>query len=60
MNKIVLKSLFYEMYTVYSHVSVGTILYLQVYDLGHDGQGMSRVASVSQNSIVSAAGNIAR
>uniref|UniRef100_A0A8C8Y0P0 Nucleoporin 155 n=1 Tax=Panthera leo TaxID=9689 RepID=A0A8C8Y0P0_PANLE len=33
---------------------------IQVYDLGHDGQGMSRVASVSQNSIVSAAGNIAR
>uniref|UniRef100_A0A8C5LJD4 Nuclear pore complex protein Nup155 n=2 Tax=Leptobrachium leishanense TaxID=445787 RepID=A0A8C5LJD4_9ANUR len=33
---------------------------LQVYDLGNDGQGMSRVASVSQNSIVSAAGNIAR
>ncbi|XP_006876995.1 PREDICTED: nuclear pore complex protein Nup155 isoform X2 [Chrysochloris asiatica] len=33
---------------------------IQVYDLGYDGQGMSRVASVSQNSIVSAAGNIAR
>ncbi|XP_016079465.1 PREDICTED: nuclear pore complex protein Nup155 isoform X2 [Miniopterus natalensis] len=33
---------------------------IQVYDLGSDGQGMSRVASVSQNSIVSAAGNIAR
>ncbi|XP_075040329.1 nuclear pore complex protein Nup155 [Mixophyes fleayi] len=33
---------------------------LQVYDLGHDGNGMSRVASMSQNSIVSAAGNIAR
>ncbi|KAH0520598.1 Nuclear pore complex protein Nup155 [Microtus ochrogaster] len=33
---------------------------IQVYDLGHDGQGMSRVASVSQNAIVSAAGNIAR
>ncbi|XP_038599878.1 nuclear pore complex protein Nup155 isoform X2 [Tachyglossus aculeatus] len=33
---------------------------IQVYDLGHDGQGMSRVASVSQSSIVSAAGNIAR
>ncbi|XP_044772882.1 nuclear pore complex protein Nup155 isoform X2 [Neomonachus schauinslandi] len=33
---------------------------IQVYDLGQDGQGMSRVASVSQNSIVSAAGNIAR
>ncbi|XP_041042883.1 nuclear pore complex protein Nup155 isoform X1 [Carcharodon carcharias] len=33
---------------------------LQVYDLGVDGQGMGRVASLSQNSIVSAAGNIAR
>uniref|UniRef100_A0A2K5IJH6 Nuclear pore complex protein Nup155 n=1 Tax=Colobus angolensis palliatus TaxID=336983 RepID=A0A2K5IJH6_COLAP len=33
---------------------------IQVYDLGQDGQGMSRVASVSQNAIVSAAGNIAR
>ncbi|GAB1299230.1 Nuclear pore complex protein Nup155 [Apodemus speciosus] len=33
---------------------------IQVYDLGHDGQGMSRVASVSQSAIVSAAGNIAR
>ncbi|XP_072448887.1 nuclear pore complex protein Nup155 isoform X2 [Chiloscyllium punctatum] len=33
---------------------------LQVYDLGADGQGMGRVASLSQNSIVSAAGNIAR
>uniref|UniRef100_A0A7N8YQ27 Nuclear pore complex protein Nup155 n=1 Tax=Mastacembelus armatus TaxID=205130 RepID=A0A7N8YQ27_9TELE len=33
---------------------------LQVYDLGSDGQGMSRVATMSQSSIVSAAGNIAR
>ncbi|XP_034458801.1 nuclear pore complex protein Nup155 isoform X2 [Hippoglossus hippoglossus] len=33
---------------------------LQVYDLGADGQGMSRVATLSQNSIVAAAGNIAR
>ncbi|XP_063310057.1 nuclear pore complex protein Nup155 [Pelobates fuscus] len=33
---------------------------LQVYDLGQDGHGMSRVASLSQNHIVSAAGNIAR
>ncbi|KAE8636462.1 hypothetical protein XENTR_v10003006 [Xenopus tropicalis] len=33
---------------------------IQVYDLGVDGHGMSRVASVSQNSLVSAAGNIAR
>lgn len=33
---------------------------LQVYDLGADGQGMSRVATMSQNSIVTAAGNIAR
>ncbi|XP_018603651.1 nuclear pore complex protein Nup155 isoform X2 [Scleropages formosus] len=33
---------------------------LQMYDLGVDGQGMSRVAAMSQNSIVAAAGNIAR
>uniref|UniRef100_A0A7M4FH37 Nuclear pore complex protein Nup155 n=1 Tax=Crocodylus porosus TaxID=8502 RepID=A0A7M4FH37_CROPO len=33
---------------------------IQVYDLGQDGQGMARVASVSQNAVVSAAGNIAR
>ncbi|KAJ8408637.1 hypothetical protein AAFF_G00252720 [Aldrovandia affinis] len=33
---------------------------LQVYDLGADGRGMSRVAAMSQSSIVSAAGNIAR
>lgn len=33
---------------------------LQVYDLGVDGQGMSRVATMSQNAIVVAAGNIAR
>ncbi|CAF99212.1 unnamed protein product, partial [Tetraodon nigroviridis] len=33
---------------------------LQVYDLGADGQGMSRVATMTQNSIVAAAGNIAR
>uniref|UniRef100_A0A3B4XD68 Nuclear pore complex protein Nup155 n=1 Tax=Seriola lalandi dorsalis TaxID=1841481 RepID=A0A3B4XD68_SERLL len=33
---------------------------LQVYDLGADGQGMSRVATMSQSSIVVAAGNIAR
>lgn len=32
----------------------------QVYDLGADGQGMSRVATMSQSSIVAAAGNIAR
>lgn len=32
----------------------------QVYDLGADGQGMSRVAAMSQSSVVSAAGNIAR
>ena len=31
-----------------------------MYDLGSDGQGMSRVATVSQSSIVAAAGNIAR
>ncbi|XP_068608928.1 nuclear pore complex protein Nup155 [Brachionichthys hirsutus] len=33
---------------------------LQAYDLGVDGQGMSRVATMSQSSIVAAAGNIAR
>ncbi|KAM9820794.1 nuclear pore complex protein Nup155 [Neosynchiropus ocellatus] len=33
---------------------------LQVYDLGADGKGMSRVATMSQSNIVSAAGNIAR
>ncbi|NXH21655.1 NU155 protein, partial [Bucco capensis] len=33
---------------------------LQVYDLGRDGQGMSRVASLSQKAIVSEAGSIAR
>lgn len=33
---------------------------LQVYDLGADGCGMSRVAAMSQYSIVQAAGNIAR
>uniref|UniRef100_A0A8C7S643 Nuclear pore complex protein Nup155 n=1 Tax=Oncorhynchus mykiss TaxID=8022 RepID=A0A8C7S643_ONCMY len=33
---------------------------LQVYDLGVDGQGMSRVAAMSQSSIVAAAGNVAR
>ncbi|XP_034956535.1 nuclear pore complex protein Nup155 [Zootoca vivipara] len=33
---------------------------IQVYDLGPDGQGMVRVASVSQNAIVAAAGKIAR
>lgn len=33
---------------------------LQVYDLGLDGEGMTRIASVSQNAIVTAAGKIAR
>ncbi|XP_037120775.1 nuclear pore complex protein Nup155 [Syngnathus acus] len=33
---------------------------LQVYDLGVDGRSMSRVATMSQNGIVAAAGNIAR
>uniref|UniRef100_A0A8C0B305 Nucleoporin 155 n=1 Tax=Buteo japonicus TaxID=224669 RepID=A0A8C0B305_9AVES len=33
---------------------------LQVYDLGQDGQGMTRVTSLSQNAMVSAAGSIAR
>lgn len=31
-----------------------------MYDLGADGQGMSRVATMAQNSIVAAAGKIAR
>lgn len=43
--------------TLYTRSEKGVI---QVYDLGCDGQGMSRIASVSQSSIVSAAGNIAR
>ncbi|KAL6472326.1 hypothetical protein MHYP_G00185140 [Metynnis hypsauchen] len=43
--------------TLYTRSEKGV---LQVYDLGADGQGMSRVAAMSQNSIVSAAGNIAR
>ncbi|NXN93474.1 NU155 protein, partial [Rhinopomastus cyanomelas] len=33
---------------------------LQAYDLGQDGHGMTRVTSLSQNAIVSAAGSIAR
>lgn len=33
---------------------------IQVYDLGQDGNGMSRVAALSLNNIVSAAGNITR
>ncbi|NXK00399.1 NU155 protein, partial [Corythaixoides concolor] len=33
---------------------------LQVYDLGQDGQGMTRVTSLSQNAVVSAAASIAR
>lgn len=46
-----------------NHLSVKIMKYLhifQVYDLGADGQGMSRVATMSQSSIVAAAGNIAR
>ncbi|XP_030624241.1 nuclear pore complex protein Nup155 [Chanos chanos] len=43
--------------TLYTRSEKGV---LQVYDLGADGQGMSRVAAMSQNSIVAAAGNIAR
>lgn len=43
--------------TLYTRSEKGV---LQVYDLGVDGQGMSRVAAMSLNSIVSAAGNIAR
>ncbi|NXX43946.1 NU155 protein, partial [Tricholaema leucomelas] len=33
---------------------------LQVYDLGQDGEGMTRVTSLAQNAVVSAAGSIAR
>uniref|UniRef100_A0A8B9HM25 Nucleoporin 155 n=1 Tax=Astyanax mexicanus TaxID=7994 RepID=A0A8B9HM25_ASTMX len=43
--------------TLYTRSEKGV---LQVYDLGADGQGMSRVAAMSLNAIVSAAGNIAR
>uniref|UniRef100_A0A4W4F518 Nuclear pore complex protein Nup155 n=1 Tax=Electrophorus electricus TaxID=8005 RepID=A0A4W4F518_ELEEL len=43
--------------TLYTRSEKGVV---QVYDLGADGQGMSRVAAMSQNAIVSAAGNIAR
>ncbi|XP_076842691.1 nuclear pore complex protein Nup155 isoform X2 [Brachyhypopomus gauderio] len=43
--------------TLYTRSEKGV---LQVYDLGADGQGMGRVAGMSQNAIVSAAGNIAR
>ncbi|NWX18860.1 NU155 protein, partial [Aegotheles bennettii] len=39
---------------------LSSIIELQVYDLGQDGQGMTRVTSLSQNAIVSAAGSIAR
>lgn len=46
-----------------NHLSFKIMKYFhifQVYDLGADGQGMSRVATMSQSSIVAAAGNIAR
>ncbi|XP_031414368.1 nuclear pore complex protein Nup155 [Clupea harengus] len=43
--------------TLYTRSEKGV---LQVYDLGIDGQGMSRVAAMSQNAVVAAAGNIAR
>ncbi|NXG52616.1 NU155 protein, partial [Psilopogon haemacephalus] len=33
---------------------------LQVYDLGQDGEGMTRVTSLSQNAVVSAAASVAR
>ncbi|XP_063996077.1 nuclear pore complex protein Nup155 [Pogoniulus pusillus] len=33
---------------------------LQVYDLGQDGEGMTRVTSLPQNAVVAAAGSIAR
>ena len=35
-------------------------IFFQVYDLGANGQGMSRVAYMCQNTIVNAAGNIAK
>uniref|UniRef100_A0AAY4CWY0 Nuclear pore complex protein Nup155 n=1 Tax=Denticeps clupeoides TaxID=299321 RepID=A0AAY4CWY0_9TELE len=43
--------------TLYTRSEKGV---LQVYDLGADGQGMSRVAAMSQSTMVTAAGNIAR
>ncbi|XP_076159281.1 nuclear pore complex protein Nup155 isoform X1 [Alosa pseudoharengus] len=43
--------------TLYTRSEKGV---LQVYDLGADGQGLSRVGAMSQNAIVAAAGNIAR
>uniref|UniRef100_A0A673ZIB4 Nuclear pore complex protein Nup155 n=1 Tax=Salmo trutta TaxID=8032 RepID=A0A673ZIB4_SALTR len=43
--------------TLFTHSEKGV---LQVYDLGADGQGLSRVAAMSQSSIAAAAGNIAR
>ncbi|XP_049594009.1 nuclear pore complex protein Nup155 [Syngnathus scovelli] len=43
--------------TLYTRSEKGV---LQVYDLGVDGRSMSRVATMSQNGIVAAAGNIAR
>lgn len=39
---------------------MNSLAVFQVYDLGADGQGMSRVATMSQSTIVAAAGNIAR
>lgn len=42
---------------LYSRSEKGTI---QVYDLGSDGQGMTRVAAVNANSMINSAGNIAR
>lgn len=45
---------------IHSKPTKSNVTKLQVYDLGPDGQGMVRVASVSQNAIVAAAGKIAR
>lgn len=48
-------------FQITSKMKYERIFYIfQVYDLGADGQGMSRVATMSQSSIVAAAGNIAR
>ena len=42
---------------LYTRSEKGTI---QLYDLGTDGQSMTRVASVNTNTIVQSASNIAR
>jgi nuclear pore complex protein Nup155 len=42
---------------LYTHSEKGTI---QVYDLGHDEQAMTRVAAINSRTIVQSAANIAR